>query len=68
MPTIIIRPDRAALCWTATWGDRGALPAGTYPLPFTLDAALPYVAAQLRAQFPDHRVTGVQAACAGCGE
>lgn len=68
MPTIYITPDRAARCWTATMAEHGPYPAGTYPLPFTIDAPVHVVAAALRKQFPGHRVTGVSCVCVGCGE
>ena len=64
--TIVIRPDRAAVCWVAVFGDDGPYVAGTYPLPFTLDAPVQHVAATVRARFPGARVTGVQAQCVGC--
>lgn len=66
--TILIRPDRNALCWLATFGEDSTFPSGTYPLPYTLDAPVQLVASALRAQFPGHRVTGVQANCVGCGQ
>jgi len=60
--------DRAAKCWLASFEEGSGFPAGTYPLPYTLEAPIQYVAAQVRAQFPGARVTGVQPRCVGCGE
>ena len=66
--TILLQPSRESFCWLATFGEGCGLPPGTYPLPFTADAPLHVVAAQVRDRFPGHRVTGVQANCVGCGQ
>ena len=63
---ITLRPDRTAQCWLAIFSGNSPLPAGTYPLPYTLLAPLHEVAADLRAKFPGVRVTGIQVVCEGC--
>jgi hypothetical protein len=64
--TIVIKPNRPGHCWTATFPEGGAYPAGTYPLPFHADAPAHLVRAELQAKFPKASVRHVQVVCEGC--